>query len=280
MKQISKPENEDMGIRIRPQPTAFELVMNLQCDLRAEAGLKPLSHWKQTRETPQWTKNICRKLRNTILKSVLKLRPNGKVNWRNYGRCIGIMERYKTFLAKDVPRILKKDDLDKISQKKWAKIQPLLGEEQARQYCLKILQRPANDDASLSELLETALERQMANLEKRKQIAFYHLPSQDAKTAAMFMQGMSEGYTIFLNEDGEFAGDDRRVDIHLELIAWQHDIEKMRKSVLPVSRKKLFGKIKKLPEFKNKKQDWFNDVCKDINLYMGRPGRPWQFSSI
>ena len=273
-----KTENQQMAIAIRPQPTAFELVMNIQCDLRTELGLKPLPHWKQTRETPQWTKNICRKLRNTILKSVMKLRPNGKVNWRNYGRCVGIMERYKTFLACDVPRILKADGLDKISEKKWAKIQPQLGEEQARQYCLKVLERPANDEASLSELLEIALERQMANLEKQKQIAFFHLSSQDAKTAAMFMHGMSEGYTIFLNEDGEFAGDDRRADIHLELIAWQFDIEKMRKSVLPVSRKNLFGKIQKLPEFKNKTQDWFNDVCKDIELSMVRPGRPWKFS--
>ncbi len=106
--------------------------MNVQCDLRAEAGLKPLPHWTKTRETPQWTKNICQKLKNTILKPILKLKPTRKFSWRNYGRCIGIFERYKTFLAKDVPRMLKEDGLDKIGKKRWAKIEPLLGEKNAR----------------------------------------------------------------------------------------------------------------------------------------------------
>ena len=127
--QKAKDENKNLGVAIGPQPTVFEQMMDLQCDLRAEAGLKPLPHWKKSRETPEWTKNICRKFRNTILKSVLKLRPNGQVNWRNYGRCIGLMERYKTSLAKDVPAMFKADGLDKVSKKKWAKIEPLLGEE-------------------------------------------------------------------------------------------------------------------------------------------------------
>lgn len=268
-----------MGVVIRPQPTAFELMMDVQCELRAKSGLTALPQWKQTRESPEWVKNICVKLRNTILKSVLKLRPKGnEVNWRNYGRCIGFIERYKIFLAKDVPRILNEEGLDNISEEDWAKIQPRLGEEQMREHYLKILERPADDKASLSELLDIALERQMANLERQKQIAFFHVVNQSAKTAAMFWKGMSEGFQIYLNEDGEFSGDDRRADIHLELIAWQFDIEKMRKSIPPKSRKTLFGEMKKLPEFKSKTQDWFDDVCKDLKLSIGPRGRPWGYT--
>ena len=268
-----------MGVVIRPQPTAFELMMDVQCELRAKSGLTALPQWKQTRESPEWVKNICVKLRNTILKSVLKLRPKGnEVNWRNYGRCIGFIERYKIFLAKDVPRILKEEGMDNISEEDWAKIQPRLGEEQMREHYLKILERPADDKASLSELLDIALERQMANLERQKQIAFFHVVNQSAKTAAMFWKGMSEGFQIYLNEDGEFSGDDRRADIHLELIAWQFDIEKMRKSIPPKSRKTLFGEMKKLPEFKSKTQDWFDDVCKDLKLSIGPRGRPWGYT--
>ncbi len=95
----------------------------------------------------------------------------------------------------------------------------------------------------------------------------------------MFLKGMGEGYTAFLNEEGEFSGDDRRADIHLELIAWQHDIEKMRKSVLPKTRNDLFREIKKLPEFKTKTQSWFNDVLKDIKLTGWKKGHPYQFST-
>ena len=148
-----------------------------------------------------------------------------------------------------------------------------------RQYYLKILERPANDKTSLRKLFEAILTKVLVNLEKHKEVADFHLANQDAKTAQMFLKGMSEGFTIFLNTEGEFSGDDRRADIHLELLAWQYDIEKMRRSVPQKTRNNLFSEIKKLPEYKNKTQDWFNDVCKDIKLSMGKPGRPWQYSS-
>src|SRR5277367_2971582 len=124
MKRKVKIEKSNLGLS--PQRTGFDLVINLQCDLLAEAGLPLPPGLRKTRETPQWTKNICQKLKATILKPVLKLKPKRKFSWRNYGRCIGIIERYKTFLAKDVPRILKKEGLDKIGKKEWAKIQTLL----------------------------------------------------------------------------------------------------------------------------------------------------------
>jgi hypothetical protein len=35
---------------------------------------------------PGWCGNIVKQLGKTILKPVLRLRPNGKVDWRNFGR--------------------------------------------------------------------------------------------------------------------------------------------------------------------------------------------------
>ena len=276
MKQKMKKQNEPSGVVKHTSPTAFELVMNLQCDLRAEMSLDPLPHWKQTRPPPEWVKNICGKLRRTILKSVMKLRPKSQagINWRNYGRCIGIIERYKVFLNHDVPRILEKEGINDISPEKWEKIQPLLGEETAREYYLKLLKRPADDPAPLAELAELAIQKQLEHLEALRKLAFYHSANQSDKTGNIFLKGMHEGYTAFLNEDGEFSGDDRRADIHLELLAWQHDIEKMRRSVPQKYNKHLVAELKKLPEFKNKSQDYFNEVFKDINLSIGRRGRP------
>jgi hypothetical protein len=85
--------------------------------------------------------------------------------------------------------------------------------------------------------------------------------------------------------DSSFAQDNEphrcqaAIDIHLELIAWQFDIEKMRKAVLPKTRNDLFREIKKLPEYKNKTQCWFNDVLKDIKLTGWKKGHPYQFSA-
>ena len=280
MKRKAKNQNEQLGVVKHSPPTAFELLMNLQCDLRAEMNLDPLPHWRQTRPTPEWAKNICGSLRRTILKSVLKLRPKSQteINWRNYGRCIGIMERYKTFLNQDVPRILEKEGFNDISPEKWEKIQPRLGEETARKYYLKVLKRLADDPAPLVELAELAIQKQLENLEALKQVAFYHLAHQSAKAGKIFLKGMSEGYTAFLNEDGEFAGDDRRAEIHLELLAWQHDIEKMRRMIPQKNNQHLVSELKKLSEFKNKSQDWFKEVFKDIKLSIGPRGRPRKFS--
>lgn len=278
MKRKEKTKKENPGRLVPCKPTAFELMMNVQCGLRAELGLEPLPHWKETIETPAWTKNIYHKLRNTILKSIVKLKPNGTVNWRNYGRCMGVIERYKTFLAHDAPQALKAEGFDKISERDWQKIQAHLGEEQAREYCLKLLKLSADDKTPLSELADKVLELQLENLEKQKQIAFGHLANQAAKTTALFMKGIAEGYTVFLNEEGQFTGDDRRADIHLELIAWQHDIEKMRKLALPGSRKKLCDELREIAGYHYRGHDWFDDVFKDIKLSLSKPGRPRQIS--
>jgi len=279
VKRKAKKKSEQFGVVKHTPPTAFELVMNLQCDLRAEMKLDPLPHWQQTRPSSSWTKNICGNFRRTILKSVLKLRPKSttEINWRNFGRCIGIMERYKTFLNQDVPQILEKMGVNDISPEKWEKIQPLLGEENAREYYLKILKRPADDPTPLAELVELAQQNQWEHLEAIKKMAYYHIGQQGAKATNLFLKGMWEGYTAFLNEDGEFAGDDRRTDIHLELLAWQHDIEKMRRLIPQKNNQHLVSELKQLPEFKNKTQDWFKEVFKDIKLSIGPRGRPQKF---
>lgn len=280
MKQKPNKHNNQLATNNYAPLTAFELVMNLQCELRAEMNLAPLPHWRQTRPTPGWAKNICERLRRTILKSVLKLRPNPKagISWRNYGRCIGIMKRYRVFLHQDVPQIFEREGLNDISPEEWEKIQPLLGEETAREYYLKLLNRPADDPAPLEELTQLAIEKQLANLEALEQLAFFHVSHQSAKTGNIFLKGISEGFTAFLNEDGEFTGDDRRADVHLELLACQHDIEKMRRSLPQKNNKHLVRELRKLPEFKNKSQDWFNEVFKSIKLSIGPRGRPSKFS--
>lgn len=204
----------------RMPPTAFELVMNYRCDMHTELGIAPPPHWQKTHETPKWTQNIYRNFFKTILKPLLKLRPKRKVNWRYFGRIIGILERFKTFWLHDVEAILKAEGLDKISEAEWARIQPLFGEELAREYYLKVLRLPAASIIGDECLVEMMLHKQFVVMEKMKQNAFFLIGFQDAKTTELFLQGMREGYTAVLNADGEFSADDRRADIHLELLAW------------------------------------------------------------
>jgi len=261
------------------EPTIFARMMDLQCELRDAAGMQPLPGWEKPGNTPVWVKIICIRYRQTILKSVMKLKPGRRVNWRNYGRCIGLMERYKTFIGKDVPNILKKEGLLKLSKEKQAKLKAASGEKEMRQYYLKLLNRRPTDRTSLAKLVEMALSRQLENLERHRQVAFYHLTQQDAKTTAIFWKGVSEGYSIFINEEGEFSGDDRRTGIYSELLSSQYEVEKMRRVLPAKSRVDLRAELKKSPTFQDRGQCWFNDVCDEIKLSMRGSGRPHSFST-
>jgi len=281
MKKKSKNQNREIaGIpSSNLEPTAFDLVMNFKNELYVASGLEPLPFWKRSEKMPQWTKNICVKLRNTILKSVLKLKPQGnKINWRNYGRSIGCLERYKTFILKDIPRIWEKEGLDRITEEQWRKIEPRLGLEKARQYYLKVLNRPEDDPTSSEDLVIEMLERQLEHHEKLKQTAFFHVAGQDAKTTSIFLKGFSEGYGIFLNEEGDFSGDGRLADVYLELASCQYEIEKMRRTLPAKSRNDLRADLKKSPDFQDRGQKWFNHVCDEIQLSMKSVGRTHKFA--
>jgi hypothetical protein len=53
---------------------------------------------KETPDLPDWAMNICTQLRLTIFKRLLELKPeNETINWRNYGRMIGILQRQFTY---------------------------------------------------------------------------------------------------------------------------------------------------------------------------------------
>ena len=247
--------------------------MDLKASLRQAAGLEPMPYWERSKPEPEWGRNISLRLRNTILKSICKLRPNGEINWRNYGRCIGLLERYKTFQEHDVPRILHENQLDELTEEEWSKLQPQLGEEQARQYYLKILGRPGDDKATLDEVLELVRQRETEHLDKIRETAVYFVAQQTARDAKLFWEGVGEGYSLFLDEMGKFSGDDRRANVYMELLSIQNEIEKMRRKLPAISRNDLREELKKSPDFEDRGQKWFNDVCDEIELSMKGQGR-------
>ena len=253
-------------------PTIFERLMDLKSSFREALGVEPMPFWKRSEKEPEWVRNISIRLKKTIFKSIMKLRPNGQVNWRNYGRCIGLLERYKTFQEHDVPRMLGKNELDEISEDERSRLQAQLGDEQARQYYLKILGRPGDDKATLDEVVELVGKRETERLNKIRETAFFFVAQQSAKDTKLFLRGVSEGYSMFLNEEGGFSGDDRRANVYLELLSAEHEIEKMRRKLPAISRADLRMELKKSPDFEDRGPAWFNDVCDEINLSMKGPG--------
>lgn len=257
--------------------TVFDYGLKMQAAMHEICEIGPPIDLEQPVEIPDWVRNIFLRFKNTLFKSFLKLKPKGKrVNPRNYGRIVGSLERFKAFLTEDVPRILKATGLTRVRDSQWEKALPELGLEKARQYYLKQLDRPSNDQTPLVDLVLQGLEKQLQHHERLKQIAFAQF-SGDAKAMKSFLKGFHEGYTVFLNEKGEFSGDDRRFKVFCELLAMQDEIEKMRRAVPPKSRSDVLAALRNVPDFQNCRKNWFNDVCDDIGLSMKGPGRAYKF---
>ena len=196
------------------------------------------------------------------------------MNWRNYGRMIGIIERYKTFITSDLERISKEEGWDKITDEQWEKFWPLLGEDKMRQYLTRVLGRPVADDEPLENLVDEALGRQLENLEKLKRDALWLVAQNDAKTTAQFFKGLAEGYTCFLDDNGGFAGDRGRTNLYFEFLVYRLDIEKYRRTMPAKSRRDFQTWVSKEVKMRiSNDAEWFDHFCDEICLSVKGVGR-------
>lgn len=55
---------------------------------------------QQLPDLPDWAKNICEQLHRTIFKRLIELKPaNEQIEWRNFGRMLGVCQRESIFLG-------------------------------------------------------------------------------------------------------------------------------------------------------------------------------------
>jgi len=227
-----------------------------------------------TRKMPKWYSKILEQFRKTILKPLLKLKPNGAVNWRHYGKTIGIIERYKTFFQHDLAQVFIEAGFDKITDEEWESIRPLLGEEKIRQHLIRVLNRPVGDSESLEGLGEEVLERQLEQLQKVTDNALRLVSQQDAKLTALFFKGMAEGYGCMLDENGHYVGDRGRTNIYLNFLVYRAEIEKYRQTMPGKSRRDLQRWIIEKTRIHISNDDgWFDHFCDEICLSVKGVGR-------
>jgi hypothetical protein len=249
--------------------------MDVQVALAKEAGLPVDPRLaRDAREVPKWCAGIVDRLKKTILKPILKLRPNGVMNWRNYGRMIGIAERYKTFILHDVERDFIEAGLDKLTEEQWEKIWAAFGKDKMRKRLVEILGHPGADEEPLEKLVEEALERQFEALEKLKNDACWLISQQNAKAVALFFKGMAEGYSCFLDEGGRFVGDRGRTRLYFDFLAYRLEIERFRESAPVKSRRDLHQWVMtKTGIAIINDNKWFDQFCDEICLGMKGVGR-------
>jgi hypothetical protein len=283
-------ESNDLNVNMKPNEhpietgsvrhgddgtTFFEQVSSVQRGLCQSAGVSVDSApGAGADELPIWCSKILQQLAKTILKPIIKLRPNGTVNWRNYGKMIGLCERYKTFITRDVDRIFKEEGFDKITDQQWEKLVPLLGMDKLRERLAVVLSRPLGDEEPLENAVTEVLDRQFKHLDNVKSVVFQHLAHQDAKTSSLFFKGMAEGYNCFLGADGCYVGDRGRTRLYLEFLAYRMEIEKFRRTMPGASRRDLQKWViheAKIPIPND--DEWFDHFCDEICLGVKGVGR-------
>jgi len=261
-------------------PTIFEQVAAIHSALVREMDLVPSGKTSEPQPAiPQWCLNILKQFRKTVLKPITKLRPNGEVNWRNYGRLIGIMERSRSFVDHDVPRILE-EEFGEVTDEQWKKIEPMLGLDKARTHLIKVLGRPVADDEPLENLFDEAWQLHVNRLERQKAAAFSDVARQTPRIGSLFFKGMAEGYQSFIDELGSLCGDRGRTEIYTCLIAFMVDVERIRRTSPQKTRSRFYDDLCKVYRLPAGEYEWFSDVCDDIKFPIKSVGAPPKSASV
>lgn len=254
--------------------TVFDQMVAVNSALGVEMGLPSIEPEAELKvEVPNWGRNIIQQLRKTIFKPVLKLRFRGEVNWRNYGRMIGILDRARAFWEFDAPRILA-EELGDITEQQAKRIEPRLGLDQLHARCVKVLGRPVAEEESLEKLLDEIWDREVAHKERIRQAAFRHVAQQPPKVAALFYKGLAEGYTLFLDEEAGLCGDRGRTNVYLSLLSCMLEVEKLRRTSPPTTRPRFYDSLTKTFKLPAKAHGWFAGICDDIKFPLNNLGRP------
>ena len=223
-------------------------------------------------KSPQWCQNIFRQLGKTIFKRVLQLKPMGVVNWRNYGRMIGILERGQRFISQNMERIIE-EKLGDITKQEWKRIESIMGLDELRACLVKHLNRSVDEHEPLEKLAAEWDLRMIEGFGKHREVAFSHLARQSTKNSSLFFKGMAEGFELFIDERGDFCGDRGRTTIYLCLLPYMQEVEEMRRTLPQTTRKRFYDELAKVQGLPTQAYDWFNDVCDDIKFPLNKLGR-------
>lgn len=273
-KSKRQPAAASTAANDRNTATVFDQVMAVTSAMRVEMGLASIQPEAGPKvEVPRWGRNVIQQLRKTIFRPVLKLCFRGEVNWRNYGRMIGILDRAHAFWEFDVPRILAEEFGD-MTDEQAARIEARMGLDQLRAWCVKVLGRPVAEDEPLEKLVDEIWSRVVAHRERIRQAAFRHVALQPPKVAALFYKGMAEGYTSFLDEEGEFCGDRGRTNVYLSLLGCMLEVEKLRRTLPPTTRRRFYDSLTETFKLPSNAHGWFAEICDDIKFPLNNLGRP------
>jgi hypothetical protein len=187
------PENRNskkQQLNRHGRPTLLESLAGFEVAAWKECGLEiePLPS-VQPCAVPEWGKKIFGQFRKTVFRTLIKLRPGTGFNCQQFGKLVGVGNRFIKFLQSDLWRIVAEEGWDKISDEDWERIQP---RAQLRACLASVLNRPVGEHESDDDLASEVIDRVIKRLEDLRTFAFQFISTRGARDERFFYKGLAQ----------------------------------------------------------------------------------------
>jgi hypothetical protein len=224
---------------------------------------------------PLWAHNIADKLALTIFRRVIELNPKGEIDAQNYGRLVGSILRGVVHFCKEVPAQLKKEGLMDLTKDQEEKVDVMVDFPALLGFASQKFGQPMANEEELGTAVAQRIEKRAKEHVIGLQTFLIYLLDRPITEQHVFLCGIPEGFTMFLNNDGGYSGQRQRTEVYLHLLGYWPEIVEMQQSEPPKTRKFLLDWLEKevgKQLVEDEKQ--FRDLCGEIGLVMAPPGHP------
>jgi hypothetical protein len=257
---------------------AFRLAIN-------RAVYKPPIPVRYAHTFPEWGHNVANELTKTIFKGIVGMAPkkneSNEILAGKAGQLVGVAIRAAVFYGKEVPALIEREGLNKLTKEQNEKLEKMAGWELLLPHASELAGRPITGKAELIKfygrrILHFAVQMARSNLVLIKLILY-----RPVEEIFRFLSGIPKGFKSFLKTDGEFAGKGKRTEIFLALLMYWPEIEEMRQSQPPKTRKYLLDWLEKEEGRQLVTDDKiFFELCDDISLDLTIPGHPFKLLEV
>jgi len=268
------------GTTTGPQHTLFGRVVPMMEAMRlavSRAVSQPMPAVQFADELPGWGHNIADELTCTIFKGIVNMAPQGnKYHARNVGQLVGLLIRIAHFYWKDVPRILEREGLNKLTPEQEMKLEKLSGWEVGMAQASRLAGCPITTKAQLIEFLTRRVFQHALHTAKVGWVLTKFALQQPVEDVFQFLTGLPEGFKCFLNTDGNFAKTGGRTEVFFVLLMYWPEIEEMRQAQPPLEKPYVLAWLEKQEGKRLMSSDHaFSELCNDIGLDFGLNGHPF-----
>ena len=177
---------------------------------------------------------------------------------------------------KDAPDLLKREGLLDLTPERERKLEKFSGVEVLLPAASQLMQRPIKNEDELLAAGQAQLERKLKELINQTFSALSYLAGRPAEEQHEFLCGIPEGFSMVIDNKGEFASKTRRYDIFMLLLMAWPEIAEMQKAEPPKNASRPAGMVGKARGKAKLVEDpkVFYELCGDIGLDLAPPGHP------